>query len=203
MNIYEWAQKYLARAIIKVFRIKVVGSENEPVEGGYIACANHISFFDVIVTAVAVKRQIRFMAKKELFGIPLLGKLITALGAFPVDRKGNSAGSIRKTISLLEGGEVVGMFPTGHRFAGKELESTRDAVKGGAGMAAYHAKVPALPMYIETKNNRTRLFRPITIYVGKPVAYDEFGFVKGGAAEYERASLMIFDRIVELKQNHG
>ncbi|MCI8387670.1 MAG: 1-acyl-sn-glycerol-3-phosphate acyltransferase [Clostridiales bacterium] len=203
MNFYEKAHKYLAKLIIKMFRITVVGGENEPSDGGYIACANHISFFDVIVMAVAMQRQIRYMAKKELFGIPIIGKLITSLGAFPVDRKGNSAGSIRNSIKLLQSGEVVGMYPTGHRFAGVDVETTRDAVKGGAGMAAYHAKVPVLPMYIKTKNSKTRLFRPITIYVGKPISYDEFGFTKGGSAEYQQASMLIFDRIVELKQSHG
>ena len=190
---------HLAGFIKKAFRIKVVGAENEPMEGGYLACANHISFFDVIVMAVATKRQIRFMAKKELFSIPLLGKLITALGAFPVDRKGNSAGSIKKSINLLESGEVVGMFPQGHRFAGRELESTRDNVKGGAAMAVWHAKVPVLPMYIETKNSRVRLFRPITIHIGKPISYDSFGFEKGGSAEYERGAKLIFDDIISIK----
>ncbi len=199
LNLYERVYKHLAGFIKKAFRIKVVGAENEPMEGGYLACANHISFFDVIVMAVATKRQIRFMAKKELFSIPLLGKLITALGAFPVDRKGNSAGSIKKSINLLESGEVVGMFPQGHRFAGRELESTRDNVKGGAAMAVWHAKVPVLPMYIETKNSRVRLFRPITIHIGKPISYDSFGFEKGGSAEYERGAKLIFDDIISIK----
>ena len=199
LNLYERAYKHLAGFIKKAFRIKVVGAENEPMEGGYLACANHISFLDVIVMAVATKRQIRFMAKKELFGIPILGKLITALGAFPVDRKGNSAGSIKKSINLLESGEVVGMFPQGHRFAGRELESTRDNVKGGAAMAVWHAKVPVLPMYIETKNSRVRLFRPITIHIGKPISYDSFGFEKGGSAEYERGAKLIFDDIISIK----
>ena len=199
MNFYERAHKNLSGFLKKIFRIRVEGAENEPLEGGYLACANHISFFDVIVMAVATKRQIRFMAKKELFGIPILGKLITALGAFPVDRKGNSVGSIKKSISLLEAGEVVGMFPQGHRYAGRELESVRDEVKGGAAMAVWHAKVPVLPMYIETKNARVRLFRPITIHIGKPIPYESFGFEKGGSAEYERGARMIFDDIISIK----
>ena len=200
MNLYKSAHKHLASLIKKIFRVKVEGAENEPAEGGYIACSNHISFFDVIVMAVATKRQIRFMAKQELFKIPLLGKLITALGAFPVDRKGSAAGSLRKSINLLESGEVVGMFPQGHRYAGAELESTRDNVKGGAAMAVWHAKVPVLPMYIETKNSRVRLFRPITIHIGKPIPYEAFEFVKGGSAEYDRGAKLIFDNIVSLKQ---
>ena len=199
MNFYERAHKNLSGFLKKIFRIRVIGAENEPTDGGYLACANHISFLDVIVMAVATKRQIRFMAKKELFGIPIIGKLITSLGAFPVDRKGNSVGSIKKSISILEAGDVVGMFPQGHRYSGRELESTRDLVKGGAAMAVWHAKVPVLPMYIETKNARVRLFRPITIHIGKPIPYESFGFEKGGTAEYERGAKLIFDDIIAIK----
>lgn len=201
MNFYERLHKNLSGFIKKAFRITVEGAENEPAEGGFLVCSNHLSFFDVIVMAVATKHQIRFMAKKELFGIPLLGKLITALGAFPVDRKGNSVGSIKKTIALLETGEVVGMFVQGHRFAGKVLETTRDAVKGGAAMAVWHAKVPVLPMYIETKNAKVRFLRPITIHIGKPIPFESFGFEKGGNAEYQRGAELIFDNIVKIKNS--
>lgn len=198
MNIYKSAHKSLAGIIKKVFRIHVHGSENEPSEGGYLAVSNHISFFDVITSAVAVKRQIRFMAKKELFSIPLLGGLIKTLGAFPVDRKGNAAGPIKKAISLLESGEVVGMFPTGHRYAGVKFDTTKDAVKGGAAMACYRSKCLVLPMFISTKNDRVLFFRRIDIYVGKPIAYEEFGFENGGTDEYSRAAMLMYQRILEL-----
>lgn len=200
MNFYEWAHKYLSKTIKKIFKISVVGAENEPAEGGYLACSNHISLLDVLVMAVATKRQIRFMAKKELFSVPILGKLITSLGAFPVDRQGNSVGSLKKSISILESGGVVGMFPQGHRYHGCELESTRNQIKGGAAMAVWHSKVPVLPMYIETKNARVKLFRPITIHIGKPIAYEDFGFEKGGSSEYERGASMIFDNIILLEK---
>lgn len=201
MNFYERLHKNLSGFIIKAFKIKVAGAENEPANGGFLVCSNHLSFFDVIVMAVATKHQIRFMAKKELFGIPILGKLITSLGAFPVDRKGNSVGSIKKSIKLLEEGQVVGMFVQGHRFAGCELETTRGEVKGGAAMAVWHAKVPVLPMYIETKNSKVRLFRPITIRIGRPIEYEDFGFVKGGSNEYQRGAELIFDNIVRIKNS--
>lgn len=198
MNIYKSSHKSLAGTIKKVFRIHVHGSENEPTEGGYLAVSNHISFFDVITSAVAVKRQIRFMAKKELFKIPLLGGLIKTLGAFPVDRKGNAVAPIKKAIALLQSGEVVGMFPTGHRFAGVKFDTTRDAIKSGAAMACYRSKCPVLPMFISTKNDRVLFFRRIDIYVGKPIGYEEFGFENGGTDEYNRAAMLMYERILEL-----
>ncbi len=198
MNLYKGLRRSIPGLVKWLFRIHVHGSENEPVEGGYIACSNHISFADVITSAVALKRQIRFMAKKELFKIPLLGGLIKTFGAFPVDRKGNAAGSIKKAISLLSDGEVVGMFPTGHRFAGVKFDTTKDAVKGGAAMACYRSGCRVLPMFIATKNDRVRPFRRIDIYVGKPIEYEEFGFSEGGSDEYAKASMLIYERILEL-----
>lgn len=198
MSLYKGARKNLTGFIKWLFRIHVHGSENEPENGGYLVCCNHISFVDVLSTAVAIKAQIRFMAKKELFKIPLLGWLIKTLGAFPVDRKGNAVAAIKKSVSLLESGEVVGMFPTGHRYRGVKFDTTRENVKGGAAMAAYRAKVPVLPMFIATKKDKVALFRRIDIYVGKPIAYEEFGFENGGTDEYNRAARIIFDRIAEL-----
>lgn len=198
MNLYKGLRKNLYGFIKWLFRIHVHGSENEPMEGGYIACSNHISFADTITQAIALKRQIRFMAKKELFGIPLLGGLIKALGAFPVDRKGNAVAPIKKAISLLSDGEVVGMFPTGHRFVGVKFDTTRGEMKGGASMACYRSKCRVLPMFIATKNDRVLLFRRIDIYVGKPIEYEEFGFENGGNEEYLRAADIMFERIKEL-----
>lgn len=198
MNIYRGVRKNLAGLIKFIFNIHIHGSENEPTEGGYLAISNHISFLDVIVSAVAVKRQIRFMAKKELFKIPLLGGLIKALGSFPVDRKGNSAVSIKKSITLLEEGEVVGMFPQGTRMRGRKFDTTGNSIKSGAAMVCYRAKVPVLPMFISTKNDKALLFRRIDIYVGKPILYEEFGFEKGGNEEYDRGAQLMFRRICEL-----
>ena len=198
MKFYKCLKKCLQGLIKFIFQIHVHGAENEPMNGGYLLVSNHISYIDVLACAVALKRQIRFMAKKELFKVPLLGGLIKALGAFPVDRKGNAVAPIRKSIALLESGEVVGMFPQGHRLMNRKFDTTKDEIKGGAAMTCCRAKVPVLPVFIATKNDRVVPFRRIDIYVGKPIAYEEFGFEKGGNDEYIRGIGMIFDRIAEL-----
>ncbi|MBQ8249650.1 MAG: 1-acyl-sn-glycerol-3-phosphate acyltransferase [Clostridia bacterium] len=198
MKVYRWIKKYLQGLIKLVFRIHIHGAENEPMEGGYLLVSNHISYIDVLVSAVALKRQIRFMAKKELFKVPLLGGLIKTLGAFPVDRKGNAVAPIRKSIALLESGEVVGMFPQGHRLMKRKFDTTKGEIKGGAAMTCCRAKVPVLPAFIATKNDKVIPFRRIDIYIGKPIAYEEFGFEKAGNDEYMRGIGLIFDRIAEL-----
>lgn len=198
MNAYVWIKKNLQGLISWFFQIHVHGSENEPQDGGYLAIANHISYIDVLVMAVALKRQIRFMAKKEVFKVPLIGRIVKSAGAFPVDRKGSAVAPIKKSIALLESGEVVGMFPQGHRFRNRKFDTTKDEIKGGAAMATYRAGVPVLPMFIATRKDRVLPFRRIDIYVGKPIEYAEFGFEKGGSEEYSRASEVMFDRISEL-----
>ena len=67
-------------------------------------------------------------------------------------------------------------------------------------MTAYHAKVPIVPVCIDTANNKVRMFKPTRILIGQPVPYESLGFEKGGAAEYERAALNIFDKIIALKR---
>ncbi len=198
MNLYKAIKTYLPGAIAWLFNIHVHGSENEPEDGGYIACSNHISFVDVLTQAYALKRQIRFMAKKELFSIPLLGVIVKACGAFPVDRKGSAVSAIKKSIAILDAGEPVGMFPTGHRFSGVKFDTTKSEIKAGAAMACFRAGVPVLPMFIATKNDKVVPFRRIDIYVGKPISYEEFGFTKGGSEEYERGAELIYQRIAEL-----
>ncbi len=198
MKAYKRLKKCLQGLIKLVFRVHIHGAENEPDEGGYLLISNHISYIDVLVLAVALKRQIRFMAKKELFKVPLLGGLIKALGAFPVDRKGNAVAPIRKSIALLESGEVVGMFPQGHRLMKRKFDTTKDEIKGGAAMTCCRAKSPVLPAFIATKNDKVIPFRRVDIFIGKPIAYEEFGFEKGGNEEYMRAGGLMFERIAEL-----
>jgi len=196
MSTYSKIYKLLAKPLRAVFSLKVEGETNLDNNKGYLLCANHTGLLDVIVLAVGLRRQPRFMGKKELFKIPVLKQLITALGAFPVDRGGSDVGAIRKTISLIEKGELVGMFPQGTRHPRVDPRTTE--VKNGAGMIAYRAKCDVIPVYIKTKNNHTMLFRKTTVVFGAPISYEEFGFKDGGTKEYKAASELIFDRICAL-----
>ena len=198
MDLYKVLKTKFPRLLTWLFGVHIHGSENEPLDGGYIAICNHISFVDVFIMALAVKKKIRFMAKKELFSVPVIGKLVDNMGAFPVDRKGSAVAPIKKSIALLEAGEAVGMFPQGHRFPKRKFDTTKAEIKGGAAMACYRAKATVLPMFIATKNDKITLFKRTDIYVGKPIAFEEFGFTKGGSEEYEKAAEMMFERIAEL-----
>ena len=145
MSFYQSVYRLLARPLRAVFRVQVTGIEKLPQERGCILCANHTGNLDVLVISAGLNRQVRYMAKKELFRIPLLGSLVAALGAYPVDRGGADVASIRKTLRLLEEGELVGIFPQGTRYSGVDPKTTK--LKHGAGMIAYHAKCDVVPVY--------------------------------------------------------
>ena len=196
MTFYEWIYKIFEPAVSALYRIEAHGVENIPADGAIVA-ANHTSFADVLVISAAAKRQVRYMAKKELFKIPLLAPLIKALGAYPVNRGGPDVSSIKKTIELIESGELIGIFPQGHRYGGQDPRKTE--IKAGVGMIAYRTKTPVVPVFLDSKKGKTSMFRKNAVTFGEPIRFEELEFVKGGMTEYTRASQIIFNRICEIK----
>lgn len=195
---YRFLQIVLTPFYKLFFRLRAVGLENELPDGPCIICANHISMHDIFFIAASLKRQIYFFAKKELFKNPLLAKFLRSLGTVSVNRGHADLHSITQTISTLREGKTIGIFPQGTRMPGKELAV--DDAKSGIGLMAYRAKSNVLPIYIQTKHRKVRLFRKVTVIVGKPILYDELGFTTGGMAEYDAATKLIFGRICELAE---
>ncbi len=194
---YMWARKYLAPIIKFCMRVKSYGTENEQTEGALIVCANHTAMLDVLSLAVTFKRQLRYLAKKELFKIPLLSQLISALGAYSVDRGHGDVAAIKKTLSILKDNEIVAMFPQGTRHRG--IDPAKTEVKSGVGMMIYRSGADVQPVFIRVKNYKYRFLRKKEVIVGAPIRYEEFGFTKGGNEEYERAARLVFDRILALR----
>jgi 1-acyl-sn-glycerol-3-phosphate acyltransferase len=177
-----------------ILGIKVVGAQNEPDDGGFLVCSNHTSATDPIVICYAFrKNQIRFMAKKELFKIPLLATLIRVLGAFPVDRGAGDVGAIRHAVDILKSGESSGIFPQGHRYPGEDPRST--PTKNGAALICTRAEADVLPVYIWRKKNRLRLFSKTYVIIGEKIPYESLGFDHEAGGEYNRITAIIFDKI--------
>ncbi len=195
-RIYRFFYVLCVYPVRALFRIHVINREKLPESGGCIICANHTSMLDVLILSAGLDRQIRYMAKKELFKIPVLKGLITMLGAYPVDRGGADVGSIRRTISLIEGGEMIGIFPQGTRHPA--VDPARTPVKHGVGMITFHAKATVVPAYIRTDGNRVRFFRRTELVIGDPIPFDAFAFSGGGKAEYRAATEKIFTNICAL-----
>ena len=196
MSFYRTMYKIFAPVVRLFYRMEIVGAENIP-ENGCILASNHTAFDDVLILSAAARRQVRYMAKKELFRIPLLAQLITALGAYPVNRGGADVGSIKRTIRMLEDGELIGIFPQGHRHGKTDPRTTE--VKGGIGMIAYHTKSDVIPVFLDSRWGKTCIFRHNTVIFGKPIPYDSLGFVNGGVKEYQNTAEYIFRKVCTLK----
>lgn len=182
-----------------LMRVRVHGAEREPSEseGPYIICANHTVFSDPIFLCAAMRRQQpHFMAKKELFRIPLLNLLLKGLGAFPVDRKAGDVSAIKRSIALLDQGKCVGIFPQGHRNPGVNPRETE--IRHGIGMIASRTHATILPCYLHMQGYAYKFGRRVDIVVGKPMGYEEYTAGLSGKAEYAAITEKVFDRICTL-----
>jgi 1-acyl-sn-glycerol-3-phosphate acyltransferase len=147
-----------------LYRFSVGGRENVP-DGAALICVNHSSLADPILVAMAlkVKDRPRFMAKLELFKIFGLKQLITALGAYPVERGASDMGAIRTTLDILKRGEKVLIFPQGTRIIGDDEAA---AMKNGAAMLAFRSGAPLVPAYLSV--GRKVFINKIHMVFGKP-----------------------------------
>ena len=184
-----------------IFRVHWKNRGNEPgrEQGPYLVCANHQTVLDVVFMALVLKRQQpHFMAKAELFKVPVLSWIVRKMGAFPVARGKGDVGAVRHAVKLLEEGRSVGMFPQGTRCAEKELRDCR--VKFGAGLIAAHAGVQVLPVYIKMKDRKCRFFRRVDVIVGEPIPFEKFEYKEGLSGEYARMTEMIYEEICRLDE---
>ena len=160
MKFYSFAIG-LVKGILKVFLLfKARGKENIPSEGAFLLCANHNSNMDPILLAAGCKRQLTFMAKDELFHIPVLGRLIKSLGAFPIKRGKGDAAAVMATLKIMKKGEATLIFPEGTRMKKGE----RKSVNSGIIRLAMQSDVKILPAYVG---------RNYVTY-GEPISYSEY-----------------------------
>lgn len=200
MGFYSFIYKIFSRPVRWIWRVSAEGVENVPEEGCLLIC-NHTSFSDVLALEVATGRQVFFMGKKELFKIPLLKQLITALGAFPVDRGGADVTSIKRTISEIKEGHMVGVFPQGTRHPYVDPRTTE--VKGGVSMIAVRASCPVLPVFIDSEAGRTKAFKRNRVIIGSPISIEELTSAAASHRDYQGMTEYAFARVCELKYGEG
>lgn len=147
---YRLAQLLLRLGFSTLQGIRVEGLEHVPARGGCLIVSNHTSWLDPPVLGCSLPhRQIHFMAKRELFERPYLGKVIQWLGAFPVERGQADRKSLRMALDLLSAGRVVCLFPEGTRSESHKMEPWHV----GMAMLAHHAQVDVIPAaLVRTRN---------------------------------------------------
>ena len=97
------------------FRIKIYGAEHVPQRGGLIAVSNHASYFDPPILSNCVGRPVAFMAKEELFKVPVLSQGIKLYGAYPVKRSISDRAALRAAMQALDSGWIAAIFLQGTR----------------------------------------------------------------------------------------
>ncbi len=160
---YDFA-KATVRLIMRVlWRIEVFGSQDVPENGPLIVACNHLSLLDPPAMGCVCPRRIAYMAKKELFTVPVLAPVIRALGAYSVDRKGSATAGVKRSLEVLRAGGAIGIFPEGTR----NLDGTVDAQTGVALLASLGG-VPVVPACI-VGSDRARSFGQIKVAFGAPL----------------------------------
>ena len=153
----------------------VRGTENVPISGPLIVAAVHLSHLDPPLIGSTCPRQVRFMAKEELFRNPFLSALIKSLGAFPIKRGTSDMSAIKLTLKWLEDGNTVLVFPEGQRGDGVSL----GALQPGTAMLAKKSGATIIPVGLSgpervLSRGKGGLHRArVTVVFGKPFTYAE------------------------------
>lgn len=167
----------VVRAILAGFsrlfwRLTVEGREHLPADGPFILSPVHRSNIDTPLAACVTTRKMRFMGKKEMWKIAPLGRVFTALGAFPVARGTADREALRTCIDVLKTGQPLVLFPEGTRRSGPVVEDLFD----GAAYVAVKAGVPIVPVGIGGSEGAmpkgAKFIKPVKVHmiIGEPIA---------------------------------
>lgn len=188
MTVYSFARSLVKAILTPVYRIEVIGKENIPADGGVLLCSNHIDNLDPPVVGITATRPVHFMAKDELFSVPVLGKILPHLNAFPVKRGMSDREALRKGLAILKEGKVLGLFPEGTR------SKTGEMGKGlaGAGFFALRSDAYVVPCAVI---GPYKAFRKLKVVYGKPI---DMASVKERKLNAEQTTDLIMSEIQAL-----
>ena len=169
-HLLKWS--VVSPALHSYFRVKIHGADKVPLSGGLIAVSNHASYFDPPILSNCVGRPVAFMAKEELFKIPLFKQAIKLYGAYPVKRSTGDRAALRAAMTVIESGWVAAVFLQGTRTDDGKITDP----KLGAAWIAAKAQVPLLPVSLwGTEKILSKKFPlpkpiPLTIRIGDVIA---------------------------------
>jgi 1-acyl-sn-glycerol-3-phosphate acyltransferase len=153
------------------FRARAIGADNVPPSGRVILAPNHFSFMDHFLCGMFVRRQIRFMAKSQLFTPPMQW-IYTHGGVFPVRRGARDEDAFLTAEGILERGGCVAMYPEAGRSRTGKLA---DQAKPGIGRLALTSGAPVVPVAIfgshKVRNWKKLQFPKVTVQYGEPLTF--------------------------------
>jgi len=127
---------------------RVIGLEHVPSHGTCILAPNHISHFDPPLIGMHIRRPVDWMAMRELFGVPLLGRWLRVIGSFPVQMHRFDAAAVRGAVTRLRAGRLVGIFPEGGLRTGPQSVLEGAPLRPGVAALAQMTSAPVLPCVI-------------------------------------------------------
>lgn len=186
-----------AKLVFKIYfffanRITLEGTENIPEKGGLVLCSNHIHWLDPILIGICVKRKIYFMAKAELFKNKFFAFIIRNINAFPVKRGTADISAIKRSLSIIKNGDILGIFPEGTRSKNGKLLPAEP----GASVIALKTKAPIIPVRVQGSYS----FRGnLRVTIGKPILFEEYIGKKLSGEEINSISQRIMAEIGRLR----
>ena len=171
--VYGIVEGILRPILTAVYRVEITGREHIPERGPCVLAANHVSVMDGFFLGIASTRQVRFMAKSELYRWPGVKQVLLAAGAFPVERGADAGRAVAAGVVLLEHDAVVGVFPEG-----TSLPDRKRGYKRGAARLALATGAPLIPvaligteLTLEPRTHRISLPR-VRIVIGEPLVVE-------------------------------
>ncbi|ADL07916.1 lysophospholipid acyltransferase family protein [Thermosediminibacter oceani] len=189
---YNFAKFVCSLLINLLFKIQVEGLEFFPEKGAAIVFSNHKSWWDPIIVGCILKRPVFFMAKKELFKIPVFGFLLRKLNAFPVNRGAPDRKAIKKALEILNDKKVLGIFPEGTRSKDGSLKEPEP------GIALLAAKVKEVALVPVAITGDYRFFSLITVRIGRPMRLSLKEEAKLNSKKLTEISRAIFNEVSKL-----
>ncbi len=176
MNLYKTCKVICSGILKPLYRIKVIGAENIPTTGGVMICSNHIDNLDPPIVGISSTRDIHFMAKEELFRLPVLKSLLPSIHAFPVKRGLSDKQALRTALQILKQGNVLGLFPEGTRSKDGQLGKGLS----GAGFFALRTDAQVIPCAII---GPYKPFKQLKVVFGESIDLQDIRERKGSAEE--------------------
>jgi 1-acyl-sn-glycerol-3-phosphate acyltransferase len=190
MNLYPLGKALVSLVLYPLYRVKVIGKENFPKNGGVLLCTNHIDNLDPPVVGMTCPRPVHFMAKQELFEAPILKSVLPKVNAFPVKRGMSDRQALRNALSILKSGNVVGLFPEGTRSEDGKL---REGL-AGAGFFALKGDAHVLPCAII---GPYKPFTRLKVVYGKPIDMAEYRAARTSAEEVTAIIMGEIGKLIE------
>jgi 1-acyl-sn-glycerol-3-phosphate acyltransferase len=168
---YTFVRAILSLPTLLIYRVRAIGVENVPKSGALILAPNHFSQMDHFFVGVYLRRKVRFMAKSQMFGPPVLTYVFKHGGVFPVRRGHHDEKAIETARIILEQGEMLLVYAEGGRSRSGRLKE----VKPGIGRIALESGAPVVPVAIQGSERVRRWkhlsFPKVTVRFGEPMRF--------------------------------